>query len=40
MGMRERDEYLATRVIGDRFYALDTEGRVTSWCLVTGKYVD
>jgi hypothetical protein len=37
MGMRERDTFLATRVIDDRFIALDAKNHLTTWSTVNGK---
>jgi hypothetical protein len=35
--MSEREDYLATKVIDDRFLALDKRNFLTSWDIVTGK---
>jgi hypothetical protein len=37
MGMHERDFYLTTRVIEDKFIALDRTNQLTTWNIVTGK---
>ena len=37
MGMHERDFYLTTRVIDDKFIALDRTNQMTTWNIVTGK---
>lgn len=37
VGMSDREEYLATKVINDRFLALDKSNYLTSWDIVTGK---
>lgn len=37
MGMRERDQFLATRVINDRFIALDNKNHLTTWSTINGK---
>ena len=37
VGMSEREDYLATKVIDDRFLALDKRNFLTSWDIVTGK---
>ena len=35
--MSNREEYLATKVISDRFIALDKKNQLTTWDIVTGK---
>ena len=37
MGMREREDYLTTRVVDEKFIALDKRNRLTSWNIVNGK---
>jgi hypothetical protein len=37
--MSNREEYLATRVIDDRFVALNKKSQLASWDVVTGKLV-
>lgn len=37
MGMGERDDYLVTRVIDDKFIALDRRNNLTTWSTLTGK---
>ena len=39
MGMRERDQYISTRVIDDKFIALDRNNQLTSWSTLNGKVV-
>jgi hypothetical protein len=39
MGMGERDTYLVTRVIEDKFIALDKDGQITTWSTMTGTQV-
>jgi hypothetical protein len=40
VGMSNREEYLVTKVIKDRFIALDKRNQLTSWDIVTGKIID
>lgn len=40
MGMGERESYLATRVIDDRFVALDNKNHITTWSTLSGKVVN
>jgi hypothetical protein len=40
MGMDERENYLCTKVQGDRFIALDKHGVLTTWNIFTGKVID
>lgn len=37
MGMGERDQYLATKIIDDKFIALDKANHLTTWNTLTGK---
>jgi hypothetical protein len=37
MGMGEREDYLVTRVIDDKFIALDKRNNLTTWSTLTGK---
>lgn len=37
IGMKERNSYIATRVIGGRFIALTNKGKLYSWDMITGK---
>ncbi len=37
MGMGEREDYLATRIIDDKFMALDNTSHLTTWNTITGK---
>jgi hypothetical protein len=37
MGMRERDQYLSTRVMDDKFIALDQKNHLTTWSTLNGK---
>jgi hypothetical protein len=37
--MQERDQYLATRVIDDKFIALDKRNVLSAWSIATGKFV-
>ena len=37
MGMRERDLYISTRVIDDKFIALDRNNHLTTWSTLNGK---
>ena len=37
IGMKNRECYLATKVIKDKFIALDTENNMFSWNICTGK---
>ena len=37
MGMAERKEYLATKIIDDKFIALDRSNHLTTWNVLTGK---
>ncbi len=36
--MSDRQNYLATKVIGDKFIALDNRNLLTTWSIVTGKF--
>ncbi len=37
MGMGERENYLSTRVIDDKFIALDNKNHLTTWSTLSGK---
>ncbi len=37
MGMQDRDKYLATKVILDKFLAFDKYNYITCWSILTGK---
>jgi hypothetical protein len=37
MGMGEREDYLATRLIDDKFIALNKKNELTTWSIATGK---
>ncbi len=37
MGMLDRNKYIATKRINDKFIALDTKNNLTTWNCVTGK---
>jgi len=37
MGMGERENYLATRVVDDKFIGLDNTNHLTTWDIMTGK---
>ena len=37
VGMSEREDYLATRVVNDSFIALSKQNILTTWDIVTGK---
>jgi len=37
MGMKERKDFLSTRVIDDKFIALDKENNLITWSTVNGK---
>jgi len=39
MGMGERSDYLVTRVIEDKFIALDKNNFITTWSTMTGTQV-
>lgn len=39
IGMKERNSYLATKVIDGRFIALSNKGKLYSWDLITGKLI-
>lgn len=34
-----RDDYLVTKVIGDRFIALSNKNLLTTWSILTGKMI-
>ena len=36
--MSEREDYLVTKVINDKFIALDNRNRLTAWSIPTGKF--
>jgi hypothetical protein len=40
VGMDERDQYLATKVIDDKFVALNRNNRLTTWSILTGKVLE
>jgi len=40
MGMDERENYLCTKLQGDRFIALDKHSVLTTWNIFTGKVID
>jgi hypothetical protein len=37
VGMSDREEYLVTKVVKDKFIALSNKNLLTSWFTVTGK---
>jgi hypothetical protein len=37
--MKERDDYLATRIIDDKFIALSKKNTLTTWCIANGKMI-
>ena len=37
MGMMNRDSYLATKTLNDRFIALSKDGMLSSWNIANGK---
>ena len=37
MGMGERKDYLATKIIDDKFIALDKKNNLTTWNVLSGK---
>jgi len=37
--MSDRDDYLATRVIDDKFIALSKKNVLTTWSITTGKLI-
>ena len=37
--MSEREDYLATRVIDDKFIALSKKNTLTTWNITTGKMI-
>ena len=37
IGMSNREDYLATKVVNDKFIALDIENTIYCWSVVTGK---
>ena len=39
IGMKERNTYLASRVVDGRFIALSNKGKLYSWDLITGKLI-
>jgi hypothetical protein len=39
VGMSEREDYLATKVIDDKFIALSNRNILTTWCITNGKMI-
>jgi hypothetical protein len=37
--MSEREDYLATKVIDDKFIALSNRNVLTTWCISNGKMI-
>ena len=37
IGMKKRQDYIASRVIDGKFIALSNKGKLYSWDLITGK---
>lgn len=37
MGMGERETFIATKMIDDKFIALDRQNNLTTWNTITGK---
>jgi len=37
IGMKKRQDFIATRVIDGKFLALSNKGKLYSWDLITGK---
>ena len=40
VGMDDRDQYLATKVLDDKFIALNRTNQLTTWSLLTGKVLE
>jgi hypothetical protein len=38
--MDDRDQYLATKVLDDKFIALNRTNQLTTWSLLTGKVLE
>ena len=39
MGMRSRSNYIATKKLKDKFYALDRDNMITTWDAINGKFL-
>ena len=37
LGIKERNSYLATRTLNNKFIALDTTNEIQTWDIITGK---